>query len=52
MLDLRKKIVRRSWNELPMPKSIIDRVEKMGRDEKDVRGLTFNYKNKDLTDNM
>ena len=48
MLDLRKKIVRRSWNELPMPKSI----EKMGRDEKDVRGLTFNYKNKDLTDNM
>jgi hypothetical protein len=44
-LKTRKKIVRRAWNELPMPKSVIERVNRHAKRDKATAKLTFADRN-------
>ena len=40
-LETGKKIIRQAWTKIPMPKSVIDIVNQMGKKELEVLGLTF-----------
>ena len=51
MFELKKKIIRISWNELSMPKSMIDNTSN-GQGQKRNQQFKFQIQNKDLTHEM